>query len=115
MPPARERAQTVPQRGPLPGEPGTIPERIQPRDPTSPQEMVISAEEIKRAQEALKSRGYDPGAISGRMHAKTQDALREFQKNNNLAPTGVLDKKTADRLDVLVPDQSGSADPERPR
>jgi peptidoglycan hydrolase-like protein with peptidoglycan-binding domain len=77
--------------------------------------MVISAEEIKRAQEALKSRGYDPGAISGRMHAKTQDALREFQKNNNLTPTGVLDKKTADRLDVLVPDQSGSADPGRTR
>jgi peptidoglycan hydrolase-like protein with peptidoglycan-binding domain len=77
--------------------------------------MVISAEEIKRAQEALKSRGYDPGAISGRMHARTQDALREFQKNNNLTPTGVLDKKTADRLDVLVPDQNGSADPQRTR
>jgi len=90
---------------PLPGQPGTIPERIQPPDAgSSQQEMVISAEEIKRAQEALKAQGHDPGAVSGRMHAKTQEALREFQKANDLTPTGVLDKKTADKLGVLVPE-----------
>jgi peptidoglycan hydrolase-like protein with peptidoglycan-binding domain len=70
--------------------------------------MVISAEEVKRAQEALKSKGYDPGAVSGRMHAKTQEALREFQKKNKLTPTGVLDKNTADKLGVVVPDETGS-------
>jgi hypothetical protein len=98
-------APGLPQREPLPGQPGTIPERIQPPGADTPQEMVISAEEIKRAQEALKAKGHDPGAISGRMHAKTQEALREFQKANNLTPTGVLDKKTADKLGVTVPEQ----------
>ena len=92
----------------LPGQSGTIPERIQPPGASSEQEMVISAEEIKRAQETLKSKGYDPGAISGRMHAKTQEALREFQKKNKLTPTGVLDKHTADKLGVVVPDKTGS-------
>jgi hypothetical protein len=92
----------------LPGQPGTIPERIQPPGASSQQEMVISAEEIKRAQEALKSKGYDPGAVSGRMHAKTQEALREFQKKNKLTPTGVLDKNTADKLGVVVPEDAGS-------
>ena len=94
-----------PQTEPLPGQPGTIPERIQPPDAGSQQEMVISAEEIKRAQEALKAKGHDPGAISGRMHAKTQEALREFQRANNLTPTGVLDKKTADKLGGVVPEE----------
>jgi hypothetical protein len=101
-------APGVPQTQPLPGQPGTIPERIQPPEADTQQEMVISSEEIKRAQEALKAQGHDPGAVSGRMHAKTQEALREFQKANNLTPTGVLDKKTADKLGVTVPDQTGS-------
>jgi peptidoglycan hydrolase-like protein with peptidoglycan-binding domain len=86
---------------------------MQPPDAGSQQEMVISAEEIKRAQEALKARGHDPGAVSGRMHAKTQEALREFQRANNLTPTGVLDKKTADKLGVIVPDETGSMPQQR--
>jgi peptidoglycan hydrolase-like protein with peptidoglycan-binding domain len=98
-------APEVVQTQPLPGQPGTIPERIQPPDARGEQEMVISEEEIKRAQEALKAKGYDPGAVSGRMHAKTQEALREFQKKNNLPATGVLDKKTADKLGVTVPER----------
>lgn len=102
-----------PNTAPLPGQPGTIPERIQPPDAGSQREMVISSEEIKRAQEALKARGHDPGAVSGRMHAKTQEALREFQKANNLTPTGVLDKKTADKLGVIMPDETGSAPQQR--
>jgi hypothetical protein len=106
-------SQTQPGRGlsqsePVPGQPGTIPERIQPPDVSGQQEMVISAEEIKRAQEALKAKGHDPGAVTGRMHARTQEALREFQKANNLTPTGVLDKKTADKLGVVVPVETGS-------
>jgi peptidoglycan hydrolase-like protein with peptidoglycan-binding domain len=88
----------------LPGQRGTIPERTQPPDATE-QEMLISEEEIKRAQEALKTKGYDPGAVSGRLHAKTQEALREFQRKNNLTPTGVLDKQTADKLGVTVPER----------
>ena len=64
------------------------------------EDMVVSPEDIREAQEALKSRGFDPGAVSGRMDAKTQDALRDFQKQNDLPATGVLDPKTAEKLGI---------------
>jgi Putative peptidoglycan binding domain len=102
-----------PQTEPLPGQRGTIPERIEPPDAGSSQEMVISSDDIKRAQEALKAKGRDPGAISGRMHAKTQEALREFQKENNLPATGVLDKKTADKLGVTLKGEDRSVPQQR--
>ena len=101
------RIAGVSQTQAVPGQSGTIPERIQPPN-ASREEMVISPDEIKRAQEALKAKGYDPGAVSGRMHAKTQEALREFQKKNNLPATGVLDQKTAEKLGVTVPEGTGS-------
>ena len=101
-------APGFPGTEPLPGQRGTIPERMQPPDAGSQQDMVISSDDIKRAQEALKAKGRDPGAISGRMHAKTQEALREFQKENNLPATGVLDKKTADKLGVTLKGEEGS-------
>ena len=87
---------------PIPGQRGTIPEQMEPPDAGSQQEMVVSSDDIRRAQEALKAKGRDPGAISGRMHAKTQEALREFQKANDLPATGVLDKKTADKLGITL-------------
>ena len=105
-------APGLPQTEPLPGQRGTIPERIQPPDAGSQQEMVISSDDIKRAQEALKAQGRDPGAVSGRMHAKTQEALRDFQKANNLPATGVLDKKTADKLGVTLKGD-GSSKPQQ--
>jgi hypothetical protein len=97
-----QAAQAVPGREPLPGQRGTIPERVPSPDSSSQQEMVISSEDIRRAQEALKGKGFDPGAISGRMHARTQEALRQFQTANDLPVTGVLDQKTADKLGIKL-------------
>ena len=95
-------AQALPGQEPLPGQRGTIPERVPSPDSGSQQKMVISSEEIRRAQEALKGKGFDPGAISGRMHAGTQEALRQFQTANDLLATGVLDQKTADKLGIKL-------------
>ena len=107
-------AQALPGPEPLPGQRGTIPERMPSADSGSQQEMVISSEEIRRAQEALKGKGFDPGAISGRMHARTQEALREFQKANDLPANGVLDQKTADRLGIkLKGDKNSTPQQER--
>jgi hypothetical protein len=36
------------------------------------------------------------------MHARIQEALREFQTANDLPATGVLDQKTADRLGIKL-------------
>ncbi len=86
----------VPHPGPLPGQPGTIPERVQ---RPSDEKMAVTSDDIRKAQTALKARGLNPGD-EGRMDAKTQHALREFQKSNNLPMTGVLDDKTAEKLGV---------------
>jgi peptidoglycan hydrolase-like protein with peptidoglycan-binding domain len=52
------------------------------------------------------------------MDAKTQQALRDFQKANDLTVTGVLDEKTAAKLGVnlgaegkSIPGQSRSSSP----
>ena len=58
------------------------------------------ASRIRRAQEALKSEGHDPGPVDGRMGPKTQDALRHFQKQENLRETGRLDQETMSKLGV---------------
>ena len=95
-------AQAVPGPELHPSQRGTIPERMPSPDSGSQQEMVISSEDIRRAQEALKGKGFDPGAISGRIHARTQEALRQFQTANDLPATGVLDQKTADKLGIML-------------
>src|ERR1041384_2769191 len=107
--------QTSPN--PMPGQPGTIPERVQ-RPNLSDEKMAVTSDDVRKAQTALKAKGLNPGE-DGRMDAKTQQALREFQKSNNLPMTGVLDDKTAEKLGVSkssdlrsVP-QSGSLSSDR--
>lgn len=92
-------APGLPQTNPLPGQPGTIPERAQ--QPRPSDNMVVSEEHIKKAQDALKAKGLNPGT-DGKMDAKTQQALRDFQKVNNLPATGVLDEKTAEKLGIAL-------------
>ena len=85
---------------PLPGQVGTIPEQMQP--PVTGQTTTggLSSDQIKRAQEALKAKGMNPGTISGANDPTTQQAVRDFQKANNLPVTGVLDPNTLDKLGV---------------
>lgn len=61
-----------------------------------------SQETIKEVQQALKEKGHDPGAIDGIMGQKTGQALRDFQKKNNLKATGALDDETAQKLGVSL-------------
>jgi peptidoglycan hydrolase-like protein with peptidoglycan-binding domain len=70
---------------------------VQPR--SGDQSMAVTSADIKKAQEALKAKGLEPGT-DGKMDAKTQQALRDFQKANDLTVTGVLDEKTAAKLGV---------------
>jgi peptidoglycan hydrolase-like protein with peptidoglycan-binding domain len=53
---------------------------------------------VKAAQRALQERGYDPGPVDGRIGAKTQNAVKRFQKDQGLRATGRLDAETVDRL-----------------
>jgi peptidoglycan hydrolase-like protein with peptidoglycan-binding domain len=58
----------------------------------------ISRENIAEAERVLQSQGYNPGTIDGRMDEQTRQALRQFQKFNNVQVTGVLDRPTVAHL-----------------
>lgn len=60
------------------------------------------AEQVKAAQQALKDKGHDPGAVDGKMGPKTQAAVRDFQSKEGLKATGRLDNETRAKLGVEV-------------
>jgi peptidoglycan hydrolase-like protein with peptidoglycan-binding domain len=59
-----------------------------------------SKDKVKAIQEALKTKGFDPGEPDGVVGPKTGQALREFQKSQNIQVTGRIDDKTASALGV---------------
>lgn len=57
-------------------------------------------QQVKMAQEALKEKGYDPGAIDGAMGPRTSGAIRDFQQAEGLRVTGRLDAETRSKLGI---------------
>lgn len=49
---------------------------------------------VKQIQVALRNAGYNPGACDGRMGRQTRDAIKAFQKDNNLLADGKVGKRT---------------------
>jgi peptidoglycan hydrolase-like protein with peptidoglycan-binding domain len=59
-----------------------------------------TSQDIKKAQEALKDKGHDPGSMDGVVGPKTRQAIKAFQSANGLKETGALDPDTAQKLGV---------------
>jgi rare lipoprotein A len=79
--------------------PGTV--ASQPRSPgESPvtPAPALTEDQVKQAQEALKTAGFHPGSIDGVVGRRTREALRAYQTQEGLPPTGVLDEPTFSRL-----------------
>ncbi|MFA5145295.1 MAG: peptidoglycan-binding domain-containing protein [Candidatus Omnitrophota bacterium] len=55
---------------------------------------IKSRPKARQIQSALKNAGYDPGHVDGRMGKQTRDAVKEFQRANNLPVTGKVNKGT---------------------
>jgi len=70
---------------------------------------AMSAQDIQKVQDALKAKGHNPGT-SGAMDDQTRDAIRAFQKANNLTLTGTVDEKTAAALGVTLSSSTKSGD-----
>lgn len=49
---------------------------------------------VRKIQSALKKAGFNPGKIDGQMGKDTREALKAFQKANNLEVTGKVDQET---------------------
>jgi hypothetical protein len=87
--------------------PGTpIPQASTPSMPGSGASSIPSAgtgttmDQIRSAQQALQGSGLNPGAIDGIMGPRTQQAVRDYQKRQNLPQTGQLDAATMQKLGV---------------
>jgi hyperosmotically inducible protein len=61
-----------------------------------------SADGVMATQQALKDKGFDPGPIDGVMGLKTVSALKDYQKSENLAMTGRMDRDTTAKLGAKV-------------
>lgn len=67
--------------------------RSKPRGQKAP-----TADRIGEIQAALNRNGFYSGEPSGKMDAKTQEAMRQFQQANGLSPTGKIDALTLQKL-----------------
>jgi N-acetylmuramoyl-L-alanine amidase len=68
---------------------------------SSGQDIYSSSESVRSAQTALRDRGYYNGPINGQMTAGTRDAIRRFQREQNLAVTGDINLATARALGLV--------------
>lgn len=64
------------------------------------QQQAVSSELIRDVQARLGQRGFDVGPVDGVYGDSTQQALRNFQKSNNIQATGQIDSRTLAALGV---------------
>ena len=69
-------------------------------EPVAPPAGPMSTAEL---QLVLTNLGYKPGPIDGRSGPRTREALKQFQKDEGLPATGVLDAETTQRLRAASP------------
>jgi lipid-binding SYLF domain-containing protein len=60
----------------------------------------LSQSRVKAAQESLRDKGYYAGPIDGIVGPKTRNAIREYQKAENLPVNGRLNSETAAKLGI---------------
>jgi peptidoglycan hydrolase-like protein with peptidoglycan-binding domain len=59
-----------------------------------------AAQDVKKAQEALRNKGHNPGSMDGVIGPQTRQAIRAFQNANGLKVTGTLDSETTEKLGI---------------
>jgi len=64
----------------------------------SSRQQTPSADRIREIQEALAREGHYKGEPTGKWDAATTEAMKSFQKANDLNPTGKLDARSLQKL-----------------
>jgi uncharacterized protein (TIGR02594 family) len=63
----------------------------------------MGTESVRRIQQALKDKGFDPGDVDGVWGRNTTAAVRDFQKANGLKVDGIVGPNTTTRLFAGAP------------
>lgn len=64
-------------------------------------ETNVTPEVVQNVQQALKTRGFDPGPLDGVYGGSTKMALENFQRKNDL-PRGALNYETLEALNISI-------------
>ena len=64
---------------------------------------------MRALQRELSADGHEPGAIDGEWGENTRQALRDFQRERDLEPTGTLTLPTLAALGVDLTNERGEA------
>ena len=59
---------------------------------------ISNQDDIYKIQKRLTELGYEPGPADGIMGRMTKKAIKKFQKDNDLPPTGKIDHDTKNKL-----------------
>jgi len=73
----------------------------------TPRASAGDHDNIRKVQETLRDKGYDPGPIDGVMGSQTRAAISQYQKSEGLPITGHLDGATAGKLGVGQESEGG--------
>ncbi|QFT90627.1 Carboxy-terminal processing protease CtpB precursor [Bacillus sp. THAF10] len=66
--------------------------------------LDTNSEKVKNVQVMLKGLDFDPGREDGYFNKGTEDAVKKFQSENDLTPSGKVDSKTAEQLQAKLLD-----------
>lgn len=69
---------------------------------TDPLKQDMNSEQVKNAQEILAGLGFAPGRTDGYFSADTTVAVKGFQQQNGIQPSGKIDSKTANQLEAAA-------------
>jgi peptidoglycan hydrolase-like protein with peptidoglycan-binding domain len=79
--------------------------------PKKPAVFRATADQIKEAQRALKSKSLYVGEETGKLDDATRAGLKKYQEANSLKPTGTLNQATLESMGIALTDkQKGSAE-----
>jgi peptidoglycan hydrolase-like protein with peptidoglycan-binding domain len=73
-----------------------------PRRAAPPAAAPIEPGTVRTVQRRLADMGYAPGRLDGNMTPEFRRAIARFQQDNDLNPSGVIDRATVDRLAAIT-------------
>ena len=75
---------------------------------------IQTEQDVRDVQQKLIQQGYDAGQADGKWGEKTSSAVREFQQDHGLQPSGQIDQDTLDALEMAETETEPSSEPIQP-